>query len=541
MTQPLSGDETPKVPVGSTDAAAQTADPGVAGHEEVGHFRGSTVLVFGRFIGLGLDLVTQVIIVRALTRTEFGAFAFGLSVASFAATIALLGLDKTISRFVPLYEEQQDERRLAGSLVVAFGIVAAVSAFMVLVLIGLEATLGDKLVENQLAREMLLILFLMAPIRAFDSLMTSTFATFGSTRSIVIRRNIIAPGLQLLVVLVVLVADQPPRILALGYVAAGALGIALFASVLARQLRMRGIARRIRRRDVALPGRALLSFSLPLLSSDVVMLLRTSVVVILLQYLGTSREVAAYGAVLPLARQNLVIYQSFAFLFVPLAARLYARREDRRLRDMYWRTAAWIAVATFPALVMSVPLAGGVTVLLFGPSYADSATVLAVLAIGHFVSAALGFNSVTLRVQGAVRLIVVVDVFAAIISVGGSILLIPIYGALGAAVATSATLIAQNLLYQRALARSSVGVPERRHVMTFVAIAAMIALLCLLQYVFQPWLIVGVVLGGIAWLVLLLTSRRSLGIATYFPELLRIPGAKRLLVPAETETDPHAP
>ena len=80
------------------------------------------------------------------------------------------------------------------------------------------------------------------------------------------------------------------------------------------------------------------------------------------------------------------------------------------------------------------------------------------------------------------RLIVVVDVFAAIISVGGSILLIPIYGALGAAVATSATLIAQNLLYQRALARSSVGVPERRHVMTFVAIAAMIALLCLLQY-----------------------------------------------------------
>ena len=392
MTQPLSGDETPKVPVGSTDAAAQTADPGVAGHEEVGHFRGSTVLVFGRFIGLGLDLVTQVIIVRALTRTEFGAFAFGLSVASFAATIALLGLDKTISRFVPLYEEQQDERRLAGSLVVAFGIVAAVSAFMVLVLIGLEATLGDKLVENQLAREMLLILFLMAPIRAFDSLMTSTFATFGSTRSIVIRRNIIAPGLQLLVVLVVLVADQPPRILALGYVAAGALGIALFASVLARQLRMRGIARRIRRRDVALPGRALLSFSLPLLSSDVVMLLRTSVVVILLQYLGTSREVAAYGAVLPLARQNLVIYQSFAFLFVPLAARLYARREDRRLRDMYWRTAAWIAVATFPALVMSVPLAGGVTVLLFGPSYADSATVLAVLAIGHFVSAALGFN-----------------------------------------------------------------------------------------------------------------------------------------------------
>ncbi len=83
-------------------------------HEETGHFRGSTLLVFGKFIGLILDLSTQILIVRALSRTEFGAFAFALSVASLAATVALLGLDKTISRFVPLYEEHGDDRRLTG-------------------------------------------------------------------------------------------------------------------------------------------------------------------------------------------------------------------------------------------------------------------------------------------------------------------------------------------------------------------------------------------------------------------------------------------
>src|SRR6186997_713694 len=196
MSEPRSGDDPPNATLGTDGAAVRDRTSSPAGHEEAGHFRGSTVLVFGRFIGLALDLATQVIIVRALTRTEFGAFAFGLSVASFFATIALLGLDKTISRFVPLYEEQEDPRRLAGALVVAFGVVAAVSAFLVLALLGLQATMGERLVENELAREMLLILFLMAPIRAFDSLMTSTFAIFGSTRSIVIRRNIIAPGLQ---------------------------------------------------------------------------------------------------------------------------------------------------------------------------------------------------------------------------------------------------------------------------------------------------------------------------------------------------------
>ena len=68
--------------------------------DEARHFRGSTLLVLGRFVGLGLDFVTQVLIVRALARTDYGAFAFALSVSSLAATVGLLGLDKTISRFV---------------------------------------------------------------------------------------------------------------------------------------------------------------------------------------------------------------------------------------------------------------------------------------------------------------------------------------------------------------------------------------------------------------------------------------------------------
>ena len=197
----------------------------------------------------------------------------------------------------------------------------------------------------------------------------------------------------------------------------GIVGSAAFAILLARLLEQKGILGRILRRDFSLPVRAMFGFSLPLLSSDVVFLLRTSAVVIILQRLATSNEVAAYAAVLPLARQNLVIYQSFGFLFVPVAARLHARGEYNRLRNMYWQTSAWIAVATFPALAMTVALAGPLTVLLFGAAYADAGAVLAILSIGHYVNAALGFNALTLRVQGSVRFIVAVDVLSAVISV----------------------------------------------------------------------------------------------------------------------------
>ena len=505
-----------------------TTDREGPGAEETRHFRGSTILLFGRFIGIALDLATQVLIVRAFARTDYGAFAFGLTVASMAATIGLLGLDKTISRFVPIYEETGDTRRLAGSIVVAFGTVAFICAAMLLVLLGVQAGFGPDLIENELARRLVLILFRLTPVRAFDSLMTSCFAIFSSPRAIVVRRNILGPGLQLAVVVAVVATHQPPELLALGYVLAGAAGIALFGLLLFRLFQRHGILRSIRRREVTLPFRALFGFSLPLLSSDVVFLLRTSMVVVLLQYIATSSDVAAYQAVLPVARQNLIIYQTFAFLFVPVASRLFARGESGRLREMYWQTSVWIAIATFPALALSVALAEPITTLLFTSRYSDSAAVLAILAVGHYVNAALGFNSLTLRVQGAVRLIVAVDVASTFIGVVLSLILIRDFGALGAAIATSATMIVQNLLYQGGLVRSSIGLPGARHLAAFASIGAAIAVLTVFQLMLEPPLVVGIVAVGAVSLVLVGGTRGALQIGLFFPELLRLPLVGRM-------------
>jgi O-antigen/teichoic acid export membrane protein len=534
--QPVDADDPAIDPRGAPAPAAETgvaANPAVAEAaaiaDEARHFRGSTLLVLGRFVGLGLDFVTQVLIVRALARTDYGAFAFALSVSSLAATVGLLGLDKTISRFVPIYEQTGDQRRLAGSLVVAVSTVAFLGVAMLFAMIGLSTALGAELVENELARRLLLILFLLAPISALDSLLLSCFAIFGSARSIALRRHIVGPLLQLGAVALVLVAGQPPEALAIGYVLAGVLGVGLFAVRLLGLLRDRGILDRIRRRDVIFPTGALFRFSLPLLSSDIVFLLRTSAVVILLQYLATSTEVAAYGAVLPLAKQNLLVYQSFSFLFVPAAARFFARHEGDRLHDLYWRTSAWIAVATFPAFALTLSLAEPLTTLLFGPRYADAGAVLAVLAVGHYVNAALGFNALTLRVQGAVKLIVAVDVASAIVNIAASVVLIERFGALGAAVATSATLVIQNVLYQAGLVRGPIGWPEPRALGVYLQLGLIAAALLVIQKVLDPPFIVGLLLAGIASVLVIGLNRTTLRLDVYFPELRKIPGLSRVL------------
>ena len=63
---------------------------------------------------------------------------------------------------------------------------------------------------------------------------------------------------------------------------------------------------------------------------------------------------------------------------------------------------------------------------------------LTLLSAAYYFNAALGFNGLTLKVFGKVRVIVVISVIAAVVNLALNFAFVPPYGALGAAIATSA-------------------------------------------------------------------------------------------------------
>ena len=84
------------------------------------------------------------------------------------------------------------------------------------------------------------------------------------------------------------------------------------------------------------------------------------------------------------------------------------------------------------------------------------------------------FNSVTLKVLGKIRLMVILNIVTPIIIVVFNLLLIPRYGAIGAAVATAAGLIMQNLLRQLGLWRWGGGISffEKRYASFFLVLGS---------------------------------------------------------------------
>ena len=90
--------------------------------------------------------------------------------------------------------------------------------------------------------------------------------------------------------------------------------------------------------------------------------------VILLGHYWDAEAVGALRVVLPAARPDMIVMGSFTLLFTPVAARLFARG-DLRIGHLYWQTAAWIAVLSFPVFAVTFSLSQPLTIMLFGERY----------------------------------------------------------------------------------------------------------------------------------------------------------------------------
>ena len=125
----------------------------------------------------------------------------------------------------------------------------------------------------------------------------------------------------------------------------------------------------------------------------------------------------------------------------------------------------------------------------------------------------------TLAANGHTRTVAIVNLISALAGVGLALVLIPIAGALGAAMAAALTLILQSVSLQIALWRM-VGIPlvHPEALRVFAIEGAAIAVLVAIQAVvpFGPWTIVA---AGFVSLAVLVLCRDALRVDELFPEV----------------------
>jgi O-antigen/teichoic acid export membrane protein len=416
-----------------------------------------------------------------------------------------------------------------GAMLVAVGTIVATSVpFIVAMFLFPDAVIGNA-VEGS-AQKLVLVLVFLSPLEALDQVFVSLFAVFTKPTAIFFRKYLLTPGLRLVVVLVLAYTNASVAFLAVGYLLSAIAGILIFVVMFVGALRERGLLEHFRPRQIVLPFRAVFEFSIPLITGELSLLSLKMGGVFVLAHFHSVIAVADYRVVFGAARLNTAITTSFATLFLPVIARLYARRDIDELRRSYWHTAAFVAVFSFPIFALTGPLAPATTRTLFGDQYAGSAPVLAVLAVGYYVNVVLGFNTYALQVVGRIRYLVGVNLGVALGNIALCLLLAPKYAAVGVAAANCAALVGQNVLTQLALRKSiNTSFLDRGCWSCYGWIVVGSVLLLGFQRLVEPGIFLSVAAAAVVSIGVLAGSKPALKLSDTFPELLRVPLLSRVI------------
>lgn len=491
--------------------------------------RGSGLLVAGRALSVIVTGITQILIVRHLSTTDYGAWAYALSVVLLWQTLSSFGFQEAIPRFLAIYDENRDYAKLLGTMLLSVGIIVLSGAAVIAMFFLAPNTLLALVHDHREPISVLTVLIFMVPVEALDAILISFFATLASPQAIFLRRHVLAPGLRLAVVVLLITLHAGVVFLACGYLAASLLGISIYGGIFLHHLHKQGLLSAAKTDGIQMPWRELFSFVVPMMTSDLMPILNDAVLVLLLGHYAGLRDVAFFRVVIPAAALNHVVGLTAGLLYMPQASRFVASGDYKALAQIYWRTATWVAVLTFPIFVVTFAFARPLINMLYGARYADASLLLAIVAAGYYLEVIWGFNSMTLKAMNKTRFVVLCNSLAAALNITAALILIPEYGALGAAATSAVTMVGIAAFRQTAIKVSGVRIFDANFAMFYGMLAAGGMPLLIVYKIAGTHVYLGVALALTSVLFVFLASRRQLQIFEMFPESARLPLVGKLL------------
>lgn len=400
-----------------------------------GVVRGAAFVMGIRIAGAVVALLSQVMLARWLGAFEYGIFSYVWVWVIVLGIVVPMGFGTSVLRFIPEYRTKERWARLAGFIRTSFGVVLGVSC--------VAAAAGLLLlwaVRGQIESHYVLPLavgLLCVPAFAVTDWQEGVARAFGWVNLAYIPPYIIRP---------LLIVGAAGGIL---YFTGGATGLQVALGALAASVvTMAGqrlyficrVARTVPKAKPVYHAKFWIAASAPLVLVEGLYLLMTNTDIVLLGYFADPDDVGVYFAATRIANLMAFIFFSLNALAVPKFAELHGAGKHAELQRfvrgvihaMFWPT---LAAGIFL-------LAAGEFILgLFGSGFEAGYPILVLLMLGFLARAATGPTEYLLNMTGNQNAVALIYGLAAIGNIGLNLMFIPVWGGIGAAVATAISVL----------------------------------------------------------------------------------------------------
>jgi O-antigen/teichoic acid export membrane protein len=401
---------------------------------------GAAIVGIGNIVGSVLKFGSNYLLQVGFGAALYGLYSIALALIQLIASLCNLGLGDTTIRYTAIYQTRQQMRPLYGLIIFCSGLAGVMGIMGAVGLIVFAPTLAATKNEPRLVP----LLGLMAPLIPLMSLQVVWFGSLQGLKLFkwrIISERIIIPVVLLVVIIVFFVFTPSLFIIASATIISVGLGTFAGSYWLYRSASLLVKGRRPR-----FEIREWIVFSLfNFLTSITEVVLESVDTLLLVVYAVDNSQVGQYNAAIKISDFIAMPLFSLTTMFAPTIAELHSKSEHVKLGIMYKVVNKWTITLSLPIFLVAT-LFSRTLLQLSGRSFVDAWPLLVVSAIGSLVNAATGSVGYILLMTGHQKWSFVNSVTSVALNVIFGAVLIPRYGAMGAALGTMSALILLNII-----------------------------------------------------------------------------------------------
>jgi O-antigen/teichoic acid export membrane protein len=404
--------------------------------------KGSGIVFFGRVFAMGVNFLSTVLIIKYFTLTEYGIYSLLIAFLPFFVAFSTLGLHLGTPRQIS-YFKGKNEPKVRNVINSSLQISIVVAIILSVILYLSSNFLSNTVFHSTVFSQPLKISSIAIPFYVLMIIIVSIYRGFNRVDVKVYFLDILRAVFFLSFLTSIIIFALSFMELIYAYV----LSFVIACLVLTFYTMRTPLPIKIEKKSVLRPrGKELLAFSLPLLVNVMLNMVLMWGGTVILGYFKSLDVVGLYSGAFILAAYILFVLTSTESIYLPIASQLYSRNLIEELRRTYQVLTKWIFSAALPTFLILFLFPELILSFLFGLNYIPASLALRILTLGFIFPVLLGLNTISLLVLGKTRLIMYIGLIGALVYIGLNILLIPLLGIEGAALASTSSYIIVNLI-----------------------------------------------------------------------------------------------
>jgi O-antigen/teichoic acid export membrane protein len=392
-----------------------------------------------QILSKGLIAISGVVFARYLGPEEFGRYSYIMSIILIVSLPVSAGLPNLLIREIATYQLNKDWGLLSGVISWSLRYIFKVSSLMiVLMLIIFYMEVFNKGVEELLWFSLCLI-----PI---TGLLTYQGAILNGLRRPVLSllpAQILSPIIKLLLVLFLITLGVSFRSKELILITIIATTSAFLLSLILLTIVKK---KEVKKAQNIYNKKSWNSSLLPFALIVIISTFNTELAVFFLGLLGNVEAVAYFKVAMQATILITLGLSSINTVIMPNIARYFKQGDIQKTQELLTKSVNLSVLVSLPILLALVVFGEFIINLLFGPEYISAYPILVILCIGQLVNVFMGSVGGVLYMTHNEKKALKPLVISLIINIVLLVILIPIYSEIGAAIATSITIIIWNIL-----------------------------------------------------------------------------------------------